>query len=84
MAGSGFSRERLARLHHAMAAHVSVGDMPGIVALVSRRGEAWVEAVGTQSFGGAGGGRGKGLPPPPPPQPTGAPATPLLVQEGQP
>ena len=27
--------------------------MPGIVALVSRRGEAWVEAVGTQSFGGA-------------------------------
>ena len=27
--------------------------MPGIVALVSRRGETWVEAVGTQSFGGA-------------------------------
>lgn len=52
MAGGGFSRERLARLHHAMAAHVSVGDMPGIVTLVSRRGEAWVEAVGTQSFGG--------------------------------
>jgi CubicO group peptidase (beta-lactamase class C family) len=53
MAGTGFSGERLTRLHHAMAAHVSVGDMPGIVALVSRRGEAWVEAVGTQSFGGA-------------------------------
>jgi CubicO group peptidase (beta-lactamase class C family) len=52
MAGGGFSRERLARLHHALAAHVAAGDMPGIVALVSRRGETWVEAVGTQSFGG--------------------------------
>jgi CubicO group peptidase (beta-lactamase class C family) len=52
MAVGGFSRERLARLHHALAAHVEVGDMPGVVALVSRRGEAWVEAVGTQSFGG--------------------------------
>jgi len=52
MAG-GFSRERLARLHHALAAHVTAGDMPGIVALVSRRGETWVEAVGTQAFGGA-------------------------------
>jgi CubicO group peptidase (beta-lactamase class C family) len=53
MAGGGFSRERLARLHHALAVHVAAGDMPGIVALVSRRGETWVEAVGTQSFGGA-------------------------------
>ena len=26
--------------------------MPGIVALVSRRGEIHVEAIGTQSFGG--------------------------------
>ena len=50
---SGFSRERLARLHHALAAHVAAGDMPGVVALVSRRGEVHVEAVGTQSFGGA-------------------------------
>ncbi|HTE36656.1 MAG TPA: serine hydrolase domain-containing protein [Reyranella sp.] len=52
MTGQGFSRERLSRLHHALAAHVETGDMPGVVALVSRRGEAWVEAVGTQSFGG--------------------------------
>jgi len=53
MVGGGFSRERLSRLHHALAAHVETGDMPGIVALVSRRGETWVEAVGMQSFGGA-------------------------------
>ena len=53
MAGGGFSRERLARLHRALAAHVTAGDLPGVVALVSRRGETSVEAVGTQSFGGA-------------------------------
>ena len=49
---NGFSRDRLARLHHALAAHVAAGDMPGVVALVSRHGEVQVEAVGTQSFGG--------------------------------
>jgi CubicO group peptidase (beta-lactamase class C family) len=43
---------RAGRLHHALAAHVSSGDMPGIVALVSRRGETRVEAIGTQAFGG--------------------------------
>lgn len=53
MAGGGFSRERLARLHHALAAPVAAGDMPGVVALVSRRGETHVEAIGAQSFGGA-------------------------------
>src|SRR5882757_5256006 len=43
---------RTGRLHHALAAHVASGDMPGIVALVSRRGDTRVEAIGTQSFGG--------------------------------
>jgi len=52
MAG-GFSRKRLPRLHHALAAHVANGDMPGIVALVSRRGELHVEVIGAQSFDGA-------------------------------
>jgi CubicO group peptidase (beta-lactamase class C family) len=51
MAG-GFSRDRLARLHHALGAHVSAGDLPGVVALVSRRDEVQVEAIGTQAFGG--------------------------------
>src|SRR5579883_460538 len=50
---NGFSRDRLARLHHALAAHVAAGDMPGAVALVSRHGEVQVEAVGALSFGGA-------------------------------
>jgi CubicO group peptidase (beta-lactamase class C family) len=44
---------RAGRLRHALAAHVTSGDMPGIVALVSRRGETRVEVIGTQSFGGA-------------------------------
>jgi CubicO group peptidase (beta-lactamase class C family) len=43
---------RAGRLHHALAAHVASGDMPGIVSLVSRRGETRVEVLGTQSFGG--------------------------------
>jgi CubicO group peptidase (beta-lactamase class C family) len=47
---SAFSRTRLTRLHDALAAHVAGGAMPGIVALVSRRGETHVEAIGTQSF----------------------------------
>ena len=46
------SDTRAGRLHHALAAHVASGDMPGIVALVSRHGDSHVEAIGTQSFGG--------------------------------
>ncbi len=53
MAAGGFSRTRLARLHPALAAHVASGDMPGLVALVSRGDETVVEAIGAQSFGGA-------------------------------
>lgn len=48
----GFSKERLGRLHGALARHVECGAMPGLVALVSRRGEVHVEAIGTKDFGG--------------------------------
>ena len=44
------TQTRSARLHDALAAHVSQGAMPGVVALVSRRGETRVEAIGRQSF----------------------------------
>src|SRR5216684_7089810 len=47
---STMSKTRSARLHDALAAHVSRGAMPGLVALVSRRGETHVEAIGRQSF----------------------------------
>jgi len=36
---SALSKTRLARLHDALAAHVSPTGVPGIVALVNRRGE---------------------------------------------
>jgi CubicO group peptidase (beta-lactamase class C family) len=47
---AAFSKERLPRLHDALSRHVEAGDMPGLVALVSRRGETHVEAIGRQSF----------------------------------
>ena len=46
----GFAKARLACLHEALARHVASGDMPGLVALVARRGEIHVEAIGRQSF----------------------------------
>jgi CubicO group peptidase (beta-lactamase class C family) len=42
----GLSKSRLGRLHDAMARHVSSGDVPGLVTLVSRRGEVHVDAIG--------------------------------------
>ena len=50
MSGGAFSQTRLARLHDALAGHVSPGGVPGIVALVSRHGETHVEALGRQSL----------------------------------
>lgn len=47
------SKERLARLHDTLAGHVASGDVPGLVALVSRRGETHVEAIGMQAAGGS-------------------------------
>jgi CubicO group peptidase (beta-lactamase class C family) len=47
---SALSRTRLARLHGALAAHVSPTGVPGIVALVSRRGETHVVTLGRQSL----------------------------------
>src|SRR5258708_8153039 len=48
----GLSRTRLARMHEAMARHVERGRMPGLVTLVSRRGETHVDAIGVKAFGG--------------------------------
>lgn len=46
------STTRLTRLHDALAAHVSPTDVPGIVALVSRRGETHVVTLGRRSLEG--------------------------------
>jgi len=47
-----FSNPRLARMRDVMAGHVEHGDLPGLVTLVSRRGEVHVDAIGMQTAGG--------------------------------
>jgi hypothetical protein len=39
-------KDRLVRLHDIMARHVRRGAAPGLVSVVSRRGEAEVDAIG--------------------------------------
>jgi CubicO group peptidase (beta-lactamase class C family) len=51
MSTGGFSRARLGRMHDVMAGHVEHGDLPGIVTLVSRRGEVHVGALGMKAIG---------------------------------
>jgi CubicO group peptidase (beta-lactamase class C family) len=52
MSRGGLSPARLARMAEVMAGHVDRGAMPGLVSLVSRRGETHVEAIGTMAVGG--------------------------------
>jgi len=47
-----FSPERLARLRSVLAGHVADGGVPGLVALVHRRGETHVEALGGMALDG--------------------------------
>jgi CubicO group peptidase (beta-lactamase class C family) len=53
MSSGGFSGARLGRMRDVMAGHVERGVVPGIVTLVSRRGEVHVDAIGTKAFGGS-------------------------------
>jgi len=46
------SKARLGRMHDVMAGYVERGDVPGIVTLVSRRGEVHVDAIGTKAVAG--------------------------------
>ncbi|HJR51805.1 MAG TPA: serine hydrolase domain-containing protein [Gemmatimonadales bacterium] len=46
----GFSRPRLARMHAILERHVQSGQVPGLVALVHRRGHEHVEVIGTMGF----------------------------------
>lgn len=47
------SEARLGRMHDVMAGHVERGEVPGIVTLVSWRGEVHVDAIGTKALGGS-------------------------------
>src|SRR5205809_752415 len=48
----GFSKDRLRRMNEVMAGYVKRGDVPGIVTVVSRRGELHVAAMGSMAIGG--------------------------------
>jgi CubicO group peptidase (beta-lactamase class C family) len=50
MSTAGLSQARLARMHDVMADYVERGDVPGLVTLVSRRGEVHVDVIGTRAF----------------------------------
>jgi CubicO group peptidase (beta-lactamase class C family) len=49
----GWSEARLGRMHKVMAGYVERGTVPGLVTLVSRRGETHVDAIGTMAEGGS-------------------------------
>ena len=51
MSAGGFSKARLGRMHDVMAGYVERGEVPGMVTLVSRRGEVHVDAMGAKAAG---------------------------------
>ena len=53
MSTGGLSTARLGRMHDVMAGHVERGDVPGIVTLISRRGEVHVGELGMKAIGGS-------------------------------
>jgi CubicO group peptidase (beta-lactamase class C family) len=53
MTNGGLSKVRLGHMHGVMAGYVERGDVPGIVTLVSRRGEVHVDAIGMKAVGGS-------------------------------
>jgi CubicO group peptidase (beta-lactamase class C family) len=52
MSTGGLSEPRLGRMHDVMTGHVERGEVPGVVTLVSRRDEVYVDAIGTKAVGG--------------------------------
>ena len=52
MTTSMLSSDRLGRLHDVMERHVERGAAPGLVSVVSRRGEAHVDVIGAMALGG--------------------------------
>ncbi len=51
MRTGGLSKARLGRMHDVMAGYVERGEVPGLVTLVSRRGEVHVDAIGMKAVG---------------------------------
>jgi CubicO group peptidase (beta-lactamase class C family) len=53
MSSGGLSRARLGRMHDVMKGYVERGEVPGLITLVSRRGEVHVDAIGTMAYQGS-------------------------------
>ncbi len=51
MSSGAFSNERLTGMHAVMAGYVERGEIPGVVTLLSRRGETHVDVLGHKAFG---------------------------------
>src|SRR5580704_9675991 len=51
MGMASLTKSRLERLHQVLSGYVERKEMPGLVALVSRRDDVHIEALGTMSFG---------------------------------
>src|SRR5438067_1701167 len=51
MSTGGLSKARLGRMHDVMADYVERSEVPGLVTLVSRRGEVHVDAIGMKAVG---------------------------------
>jgi hypothetical protein len=51
MSAGGLSKARLDRMHDVMAGYVERGEVPGLVTLISRRGETHIDAIGMTSRG---------------------------------
>jgi CubicO group peptidase (beta-lactamase class C family) len=51
VSAGGFSKARLERVHEVMAGYVERHEIPGLVTIVSRRGEIHAGAIGTHGFG---------------------------------
>lgn len=47
---SGLSAKRMKRLHFSLRRHVDAGRLPGLVAVISRRGSEHFDAIGTLGF----------------------------------
>jgi len=54
MSTGGWSRARLRQMHDVMAGYVERGELPGLVTLISRRGEVHVDVLGMKSVGSIG------------------------------
>lgn len=52
MGAGGLSKARLDRMHNVLTGHVDRGGVPGLVTLISRRGEVHVDAIGQKAQGG--------------------------------